>query len=174
MEKKAQIPDSPKNRPLIMPADVRAGQVISLVEVTGGLGASIDAARLADEMGANIAVLLPILDAAELLGLVKSDKGDISLTEFGLKFQKTSKNKVLLLTDQLSRIEPFKTAIDLSSKYGEASTSRIARALMDRGISWHHDPEINESLIQTILIHWALHARLLVYNREGKFEPMRR
>src|SRR5438552_18886094 len=89
------------SRPMMMPANVRAGQVVSLVEVTGGLGPKIDTHRLADELGADIAVFLPILDAAELLGLVKKEKekGEVSLTEFGLKLQKTTKNKIRLLKD---------------------------------------------------------------------------
>jgi len=171
LEKK--IPNLEPKKPLIMPADVRAGQVISLVEVTGGLGTVIDASRLADELGANIAVLLPILDTAELLGLVKSENGNISLTEFGLKFQKTIKNKVRLLTDHLARIEPFKTAMELGARYGEVTTSQVARALAEKGLVWHHDPELNESLLRTLLIHWAIYAGLLTYNKNGNFEPAR-
>jgi len=172
MEKRQQSADSRKVQ--LMPADVRAGQVISLVEVTGGLGKVIDASRLADELGANVAVMLPILDAAELLGLVKSQKGNITLTEFGFKFQKTTRDKVRLLTDHLARIEPFKTAVELAQKYGEVTTSQVARSLSERGISWHHDPELNESLQRTLLIHWAIYAGLLTYNKSGNFEPARR
>jgi hypothetical protein len=173
MDRKPQAPEP--NKVQVMPADVRAGQIISLVEVTGGLGTRIDASRLADELGANIAVLLPILDTAELLGLVKSEKGDISLTEFGLKFQKNTKRKVYMLTDQLARIEPFKTAIELAGKYGEeVTTAQVARSLAERGISWHHDPELNESLLRTLLIHWAIYAGLLTYNKNGNFEPARK
>jgi len=159
---------------LTMPGNVRAGQVISLVEVTGGLGSTIDASRLADELGGDIAVLLPILDTAELLGLVKSEKGDISLTEFGLKFQKTSKNKVKLLTDQLAKLEPFKTAVELAARQGSVSAEEVADALSERGITWHHEPEMNQSLLTTILIHWAIYAGLLDYNKSGRFEPLRR
>jgi hypothetical protein len=158
----------------VMPADVRAGQVISLVEVTGGLGSTIDASRLADELGADITVLLPVLDTAEILGLIKSDKGDISLTEFGYKFQKTSKNKVKLLTDLLAKIEPFKTAIELATKQGSVSSGEVAEALSERGIIWHHEPEINQSLLTTILIHWAIYAGLLNYNKSGRFESVKR
>jgi len=157
-----------------MPGNVRAGQVISLVEVTGGLGSSIDASRLADELGADIAVLLPILDTAELLGLVKSEKGDISLTEFGHRFQKTSKNKVRLLTDLLARIEPFRTALDLAAKQGSVSAEEVSEALNEKGLTWHHEPELNVSLVKTILIHWAIYAGLLKYNKGGRFEPMKR
>lgn len=161
-------------KPPVLPANVRAGQIISLVEVTGGLGSTIDASRLADELGADIAVLLPILDTAELLGLVKADKGAITLTEFGHKFQKTSKQKVRLLTDQLAKIEPFKTAIELASRHGSTSVEEVAEALAGRGITWHHEPEINQELLRTIMIHWAIYAGLLTYNRSGRFEPVRR
>ncbi|HYB03919.1 MAG TPA: AAA-associated domain-containing protein, partial [Nitrososphaerales archaeon] len=115
--------------PQIMPANVRAGQILGLVEVVGGLGTAVDAAKLADEFGADLVTLLPILDTGELLGLVKVEKGDISLTEFGLKFQKTSKNKVRLLKDQLSKIEPFKTALELAAQKRSVSTGEIAEIL---------------------------------------------
>ena len=156
---------------LMMPANVRAGQVVSLVEVTGGLGPKIDTHRLADELGADIAVFLPILDAAELLGLVKKEKGEVSLTDFGLKLQKTSKNKVRLLRDQLSQIEPFKTALELASRNVEVTAQEVAEAAERHDIRWHHDRELNESLIQALLVHWAIYAGLLTYNgKTGKFQ----
>lgn len=155
----------------VMPANVRAGQVLGLVEVVGGLGTRVDVAKLADEFGSDLVTLLPVLDTGELLGLVKVDKGDISLTEFGVKFQRTSKNKVKLLKDQLSKIEPFKTAIDIASKEGSVSTAEVSEALWEKGIKWHHSPEINETLVQTLLIHWAIYAGLLAYNgKTGKFQ----
>ncbi len=60
-----------------MPANVRAGQIIGLVEVTGGLGTSVDLAKLADEFGADLSTLLPIVDTGEMLGLVKVEKGKL-------------------------------------------------------------------------------------------------
>ncbi len=156
-----------------MPANVRAGQVIGLVEITGGLGSLIDVSRLADEFGADIAILLPIVDTAEMLGLIKSEKGDISLTDFGLKFQKTSRHKVTLLKDQLAKIEPFKTAIELASTRKNISAHDIAESLLARDIRWHHTSELNEALIQGLLIHWAIYAGLLSYNgKTGKFQKM--
>jgi hypothetical protein len=167
-------PPAETRKVAVMPADVRAGQVISLVEVTGGLGSTIDASRLADELAADITVLLPVLDTAEILGLIKSEKGDISLTDFGHKFQKTSKNKVKLLTNLLATIEPFKTAIELATKQGSVSAGEVAEALSERGITWHHEPEVNQSLLTTILIHWAIYAGLLSYNKSGRFESVKR
>ncbi len=154
-----------------MPANVRAGQVIGLVEVTGGLGSPIDASKLAEELGGDIATLLPIIDTAELLGLVRADKGDVYLTDFGLKFQRLSKNKVAMLKDQVAKLEPFKTALELASQRKNVSSHDVSEALLQRDIRWHHRPELNEALIQGMLIHWAIYAGILNYNgKTGKFQ----
>ncbi len=154
-----------------MPANARAGQVIGLVEVTGGLDSAIDVSRLADEFGSDIATFLPILDTAEMLGLVKNEKSDISLTEFGRRFQKTAKHKVALLRSTLAKIEPFKTAMELTSVKNSVSASEVAGALRGKGIIWHHNQEVNETLVQTLLIHWAIYAGLLMYSgKTGKFQ----
>jgi NitT/TauT family transport system ATP-binding protein len=156
----------------MMPANVRAGQVVGLVEITGGLGSVIDVSRLADEFGADIATLLPILDAAEMLGLVKSEKGDVSLSELGLKFQKTSKHKIRMLRDKIAQIEPFRTAIEHATKNKRGvSADEITNALAEKGLRWHHNSEMNEGLVQALLIHWAIYAELLSYNgKTGKFQ----
>ena len=156
---------------LIMPGTVRAGQVISLVDITGSIGGKDDIPKLADELGADIAVLLPILDTAEMLGLVKVEKGDVHLTEFGLKFQKTTKNKLRLLKDRVATIEPFRTALELASKGKSVTAAQVGESLGDMGLRWHYQPEINESLIRTLLIHWAIYAGLLRYDgKSGKFQ----
>jgi hypothetical protein len=157
-----------------MPANVRAGQILGLVEITGGLTTSIDLAKLADEFGADLVTLLPILDTGEMLGLIKVDKGEVRLTDFGLKFQKASKEKIRMLRDKLSGIEPFRTALKLagSSKKG-VTTREICEDLLWRDTRWHHSPEVNEALVQRLLIHWAIYAGLLTYDgKTGRFRKV--
>ena len=164
-------PGRPLPTALLMPGNVRAGQIISLVEVTGSIGGKVDAPKLADELGVDIAVLLPILDAAEMLGLVRTEKGDVHLTELGLKFQKTSKNKIKILKDRLATIEPFRTTLELASKRKHVTAAEVADALAEMGIRWHYQPEMNETLIKTLLIHWAIYAGLLKYDgKSSKFQ----
>lgn len=164
-------PHRPLPVALMMPANVRGGQVISLVEVTGSIGGRVDAPKLADELGADIAVLLPILDAAEMLGLVRSEKGDVHLTELGHKFQKTSKLKLKMLKDKIAAIEPFRTALELSAKGKPITAAHVAESLSELGLKWHYQPDINEALIQALLIHWGIYAGLLRYDgKSGKFQ----
>ena len=164
-------PHRPLPTALMMPGNVRGGQVISLVEITGSIGGKVDAPKLADELGADIAVLLPVLDAAEMLGLVRSEKADVHLTEMGLKFQKTTKNKLRLLKERLATIEPFRTTLELASKGKAVTADQVAESLQEIGLKWHYQPEMNEALIQALLIHWAIYAGLLKYDgRSGKFQ----
>ena len=157
-------PHRPLQTALLMPGNVRGGQVISLVEIAGSLGDKVDAPKLADELGADLAVLLPILDAAEMLGLVRSEKADVHLTELGLKFQKTTKNKLRLIKDRIATVEPFRTALELASKRRWVTASMVADALAEMGLRWHYKPELNEALVKTLLIHWTIYAGLLSYD----------
>jgi len=144
--------------------------VISLVEVTGSIGGRVDIPKLADELGADVAVLLPILDAAEMLGLVRVEKGDVHLTELGLRFQKTSKQKLRILKDRIAAIEPFRTSLELASKGKPITSAQVAESLSEIGLKWHYQPDINESLIQALLFHWAIYAGLLTYDgKSGRF-----
>ena len=133
----------------------------------------MDAPKLADELGADIAVLIPILDTAEMLGLVRVDKGDVHVTELGVKFQKVTKEKLRMLKDRLATIEPFRTALELASRGKPITAPQVADSLAEMGLKWHYQPEINESLIRALLIHWAIYAGLLKYDgKSGKFQKV--
>ena len=142
------------------------------MEVAGSIGGKVDAPKLADELGADLAVLLTIMDAAEMLGLVRSEKGDVILTELGHRFQKTSINKVKILKERLANIEPFRTALELASRKKHVTAADVSDALGEMGIRWHYMPELNETLIKTLLIHWAIYAGLLKY--DGKSEKFQK
>jgi len=52
----------------------------------------------------------------------------------------------------------------------DVQTEDIVEELATEGIRWHHQNEVNQSLVQALLIHWAIYAQLLTYDgRTGKF-----
>jgi len=174
MKEKDPVGISPDEAGLMMPAHVRPGQIMGLVDVTAELGTLTDLARLADELGDDIDTLLPMLDTAEMLGLVEVKKGIVSLTLLGSRFQKAPRNKLHLIREQLLRLEPFKTAFELAAHSHALSSEEVTKNLSKRCIIWHHEPELNEAAVQGLLVHWTIFAGLLRYNgKTGKFQRTR-
>jgi hypothetical protein len=168
----SETPEKDEGKALTMPSNVRAIQVISLMDDICELGSGTHVSKLAEKIGADISVLLPILNASEMLGLVRSENGSIYLTDDGLKFEGTSLSNILtLLRKKIALIEPFRTAIELASRSGSTTAKEAADRLAARGIQWDYRPELNESLVNTLLIHWAIRAALLSYDgKTGKFQ----
>ncbi len=64
----------------------RPGGVAGLLELLVDRGGQEDIYRLADDLAFEIDDLLPIVDAAQLLGFLKVEEGDVALTESGTEF----------------------------------------------------------------------------------------
>jgi hypothetical protein len=166
---KAPVKDSDK--PLSMPGKIRSVQVASLMDQIGELGNGIHLSKLGEETGTNTGDLVPVISAAEMLGLVRNENGGLFLTEDGLKFHGATMAKVSILKDRLATIEPFRTTVELATKRGSTTAKEVAATLVDRGIQWHYKPELNESRVRTLLIHWGIRVGLLTYNgKTGKFQ----
>jgi hypothetical protein len=164
----SKTPAADTAKPKTMPDDVRPIQVISVVEEIGELGAGIHFTELAEKTDVEIDVLLPILKTAEMLGLVRNEEGNLFLTEDGLRAQGTPMNKVSVLKERVSSIEPFRTAVELASKRGSTTAREVAETLTENGIQWHFKPERNETTVRNLLISWTIRADLLSY--DGKTE----
>jgi len=94
----------------------------------------------------------------------------VHLTDFGAEFQREVKDKVTMLKDRLAKIEPFRTALEFVTKRGDATAREVADELAIEGIKLHHEPDINESLVNALLVHWGIRSGLLSYDgRDGKF-----
>ncbi len=68
---------------LLFPADVRMTQVNALLRAVNLSGGIADVAKVSKELDTDLTQLLPLLDAAEMLGIIVVEKGDIKLTKLG-------------------------------------------------------------------------------------------
>jgi NitT/TauT family transport system ATP-binding protein len=64
----------------------RPGGIAGLLEILLDLGGKADIYKLADELAFEIDDLFPIVDAAQLLGFLKVEEGDVSITPTGTGF----------------------------------------------------------------------------------------
>ncbi|MGC8630925.1 MAG: AAA-associated domain-containing protein [Thermoprotei archaeon] len=148
----------------VFPANVSSSQVIALIEATIGEGGRADIAKLANNFGFDIKSMLPILSAAEILDLIKIDGGDVAVTDLGFKLVKNKTDGLRLLKVNISKIEPFKTAIELSKNSNFITSKDVSEALANKGVSFSEDQMENEKMIDEILIHWAIYTKVLKYN----------
>ncbi|MDR3736934.1 MAG: nitrate/sulfonate/bicarbonate ABC transporter ATP-binding protein [Acidobacteriaceae bacterium] len=89
----AQAPDPLGRRPrdqrqmrYQMLPHARPGGIAGLLELLLDKGGRDDIYRLADDLAFEIDDLLPIVDAAHLLGFLKVEEGDVAITEAGTQF----------------------------------------------------------------------------------------
>jgi NitT/TauT family transport system ATP-binding protein len=64
----------------------RPGGIAGLLEFIIDFGGHIDVYRLADELAFEIDDLLPIVDAAQLLGFLRVEEGDVAITPAGREY----------------------------------------------------------------------------------------
>ena len=104
--------------------------------------------------------LLPVLDAAEMLGLVTVKKGEVKLTKEGSKIH-TSKERAFAISDTLSKVEPFATALAFERKFNGED---VAKKLSSKGVRWHHEDEVNSLIVSEMLMHWGIRAGIVDYD----------
>jgi len=104
----SEDPSRSRQEKILLPVDVTPDHILGLVEVLNSLGGSVDSMYVGDAVFENVEILPKAIDVAEALGLVKSDKGNLSLTELGKKVAKSDpKSLKYLLKNAVSKIEPL-------------------------------------------------------------------
>jgi NitT/TauT family transport system ATP-binding protein len=143
---------------------VPAGALTGLIELLDDRDGPVDLYRLGEELVLDIEDLLPIVEAAELLGLAHVVEGDIALTDVGRRFAEAS---------VLERKEMFREAVEDAVP----ALGRILAVLRQKGN--HKMPreffqDIFERQIGSaqatrqldVLIDWGRYAELLAYDDE--------
>jgi len=135
-------------------------EVVGLLESIKHFGGRTDLARIAAELKLELDDILPVVDAAESLGFVKVDSGDIALTEDGHSFlDKGIRGKKLILREKLGKLQVFqRIASKLCEKVGGVPKEQLLKLL--RSASPDHDPEATFKWV----IEWGRHGVLLKYD----------
>jgi NitT/TauT family transport system ATP-binding protein len=72
--------------------------VAGLLEILEDYEGKVDAAKIADELMLELDDILPVIEAAGMLGFIKVDSGDLILTEKGREYlagNSTQRKKIL-------------------------------------------------------------------------------
>ena len=150
-----------QHRPIMLP-HTRPGGLAGLLEIIADQGGRVDLHRLAGELSLDVDALLPAVDTAVLLGLLRVEEGDAIITPQGVEFAKgdiqTRKDifrKVAL--DNVPILRQMEQA--LKAKADRTLPDEFFRDLLDE----HFSEEEARRQLETA-IQWGRYAEIFDYD----------
>jgi NitT/TauT family transport system ATP-binding protein len=136
-------------------------EMMGLVVLLNSHKGSEDVARLADDLDLEIDEILPSVDYAEVLQLVKVADGRATLTELGKRFVAASiRDRKGILREQLTRTTLFKTLLRALDK---APDRQLSDEELGSIVSLAQTPL--EDAVQNI-VNWGRYAELFRYDSD--------
>jgi len=146
----------PTSYPKCSPAEL-TGFVVLLDQHKG----TEDVARLADDLDLEIDEVLPAVEFAEVLGLIKVREGQATLTDAGKAFVKGSiRGRKTILRDQLARTSLYRTLLRALESHPE---HRLSDDEVNELVAFTNAPA--DGYLQNI-INWGRYAELFRYDSD--------
>lgn len=152
----------------IFPHDARFTRVMSILNVLSLNSGKLSLGDLSEESGTQVDELLPQVNAAKMLGLVKVRESDVFLTPLGRELHKKKEGSEEKVGKKLAAYEPFKAAILISQKRKYFTAEQVSDFMATKDLYLHVDERENANLITMILLQWAIEFNLLNYDGERK------
>jgi NitT/TauT family transport system ATP-binding protein len=136
--------------------------LIGLLETLNDHGGKIDVYKLSQSLHFDLDDLVPITEAAELLGFVKIESGDLELTELGRKVIDGDENaKKAIFRRQLLANVPLVNRI--MHELEKEDDHRIGREIILKFLEYSFSAAESERQLETV-VDWARYAELFDYD----------
>lgn len=141
-------------------ANVSVGQILGLVEAIDETGGVADVATISQEVEMDVDRLGPILDAAEFLGLLVVEEGDVRTTDLSRKVLSANvRGRKAILRDVIDDVPVFRMVLDMARKARRPFERReIMEAITARAGS-HQAEDLFKALV-----YWGRYVELLQYD----------
>ncbi|MCX7832482.1 MAG: AAA-associated domain-containing protein [Actinobacteria bacterium] len=142
------------------------GEIIGLLEFLNDFKSQKeDLFELAKMLNMDIDEFSPIVDAAEILGFVRIEDGDIILTEIGKKFIDADINeRKLIFKERLKKVKIFKDLLKFLHTNKDLMADREKVTELFEEELTHEDAE----KLLNVIIDWGRFAELLGYNADAE------
>ena len=149
---------------LVPPA--RSGALSGLLELLGDQDERVDLYRLGEELSLDVEDFLPIVEAAELLGLAKVAEGDIELTEEGRDYAEASvlRRKEIFRDQALVRCPVLAHMVRVLQ---QKSNGRMNREFFVDILERSVGADEAERQVDT-LVDWGRYSELFAYDTESR------
>ena len=144
--------------------NARVGSIVGLLETLNEQGTKIDIYKLSESLGFKLNDLMPITEAAELLGFVKIEHGDIELDDLGRKVVDGDENdKKSIFRQQM--LASVLLARRIRSELQSSQDFRVGREVILEFLGSSFTPDESERQVLAI-VDWVRYAELFDYDPE--------
>jgi len=150
-----------QHRPIMLP-HTRPGGMAGLLEIVADQGGRVDLHRLADELSLEVDALLPTVDTAVLLGLLRVEEGDAIITPEGQEFARgdIQTRKTIFRKTALAHVPLLRQMEQsLKAKSDRTLPDEFFRDLLDEHFSEDEARRQLETAIQ-----WGRYAEIFDYD----------
>jgi hypothetical protein len=152
----------------LFPLDAKVNRVLGILSLLIRNKGKLCFSDLAKLSKNHVDVLLPDLNAAKMLGLVRVKSGWIVLTGLGIKLHENDPGAKKEIRIKLKELEPFKSAYNLTREKGYVIGEEIAKRIAKKSSYLHTDIRKNRMVIDTALLQWGIMFGIISYDGKEK------
>lgn len=145
-------------------AKVSVGQILGLVEAVDEVGGVADVATISKEVDMDLDRLGPILNGAELLGLVTIEDGDVRITDVSRKLLAASvRERKAILREIIDDVPVFKEILSMARQAGRPLGRQEILEVLAARVGSHQAEDLFKALV-----YWGRYVELLRYSSESE------
>jgi NitT/TauT family transport system ATP-binding protein len=145
-------------------ARVSVGQILGLVEAIDEVGGSADVATISQEVEMDIDRLGPIIDAAELLGFVKVEEGDLTITDLSRKVLHADvRERKKIIRELIDDVPMFKRVMEMARAAGRPLSRDEVLGVITAQVGTHNADDLFNALV-----YWGRYTELVHYDSESE------
>ena len=139
---------------------VTAGQVLGLIEAIDEVGGAADVATISQEVDMDVDRLGPVLNAAEFLGLLAVEDGDVRMTDLSKKLLHANvRDRKSILREVIDDIPVFRMVLDMARQSGRPLERREVLEAISARLGSHQADDLFKALV-----YWGRYVELLRYD----------
>ena len=145
-------------------ARVSVGQILGLVEAIDEMGGTADAATISQEVEMDIDRLGPVIDAAEFLGFVKVEDGDLTITDLSRKVLHANvRERKRIIRDIIDDVPIFKEVMAMARRAGRPLSREEVLGAIAAQVGSHNADDFFKALV-----YWGRYTELVSYDSESE------
>ncbi len=145
------------------------GQILGLVEAVDEAGGTADVATISSEVDMDIDRLGPILAAAEFLGLLIVEEGDMRMTDLSRKLLSAGvRERKSIVRDIIDGLPVFRRVTEMARVAGRPLDRREIVDALAANVGSHQAEEVFKALV-----YWGRYVELVRYDSESELLSLR-